>query len=85
MCDDTEKHPRLQTFVRVQAEENASPVRTHPDSHLLDDWGLYGPKDARIEQLVCRLAIDHGLRVAEIEDLIVVTLEQLLADFSDDT
>lgn len=84
MSDDTERHQRLQAFVRLQAE-NASPVRTHPDSHLLDDWVLYGPKDARIEQLVCRLAIDHGLRVAEIESVIVATLEQLLADYSDDS
>ncbi|OWV55201.1 hypothetical protein CDZ97_23775 [Mameliella alba] len=52
------------------------PVRTHPDSHLLDDWVLHGPKDARIEQLVSRLALDHGLRVAEIEGLIVEALEQ---------
>ncbi|TNE56838.1 MAG: hypothetical protein EP341_04460 [Sphingomonadales bacterium] len=65
----------MQAFVRSQAA-NELPVRTHPDSHLLDDWVLYGPKDARIEQLVSRLALDHGLRVAEIEGLIVEALEQ---------
>lgn len=75
MCDDAERHQRLQAFARSQAG-NELPVRTHPDSHILDDWVLYGPRDARIEQLVSRLALDHGLRVAEIEDLIIAALER---------
>lgn len=79
MCDDAERRQRLQAFVRPQAG-NELPVRTHPDSHLLDDWVLYGPRDARIEQLVSRLALDHGLRVVEIEGLMVSALEQRLAE-----
>lgn len=81
MCDDAERRQRLQAFVRSQAG-NELPVRTHPDSHLLNDWVLYGPRDARIEQLVSRLALDHGLRVAEIEDLIVAALERRLAELA---
>lgn len=53
--------------------------RHHPDDHALLDWGLYGPRDTRIEQLVWRLAKDHGLRLAEIESLIVDTLEKRLS------
>ena len=79
MCDDAERHQRLQAFARSQAG-NELPVRTHPDSHLLDDWVLYGPKDVRIEQLVSRLALDHGLRVAEIEERIVCALKQLVME-----
>lgn len=81
MCDDTERRQRLQAFVRSQAG-NELPARTHPDSHLLNDWALYGPKDAQIEQLVSRLALDHGLRLAEIEGLIVATLERRLAELT---
>ncbi|WP_294607160.1 hypothetical protein [uncultured Roseovarius sp.] len=81
MCDYAERRQRLQAFVRSQAE-NGLPVRTHPDSHLLNDWVLYGPRDARIEQLVSRLALDHGLRVAEIEDLIVAALGRRLAELA---
>lgn len=81
MCDDAERRQRLQAFVRSQAG-NELPVRRHPDSHLLDDWVLYGPRDARIEQLVSRLALDHGLRVAEIEDVIIDALERLLDETS---
>jgi hypothetical protein len=77
MCDDAERRQRLQAFVLSQAG-NELPVRRHPDSHLLDDWVLYGPRDARIEQLVSCLALDYGLRVAEIEGLIVEALEQRL-------
>lgn len=79
MCNDAERRQRLQAFVRSQAG-NELPVRTHPDSHLLNDWVLYGPRDARIEQLVSRLALDHGLRVAEIEGLMVSALEKRLAE-----
>ncbi|MGR3369256.1 MAG: hypothetical protein ACU0CC_09760 [Sagittula sp.] len=83
MRDDAKRRQRLRAFVQSQAVDEL-PARAHPDSHLLDDWVLYGPKDARIERLVRRLALDHGLRVADIEDFIVATLEQLSADYSDD-
>lgn len=54
-------------------------ARHHPDSHELDDWGLYGPKDPEICRHVDRLALDHGLRVREIEDLILQALKDRLA------
>lgn len=54
-------------------------ARHHPDSHELDDWGVYGPKDPEIGWHVNRLALDHGLRVREIEDLILQALKDRLA------
>lgn len=54
-------------------------ARHHPDSHELDDWGLYGPKDPEISRLVSRLALDHGMRVHDIEDLILQALKDRLA------
>lgn len=53
--------------------------RQHPDSHELDDWATYGPKNTEISRLVSRLALEHGLRVREIEDLILQTLKDRLA------
>ncbi len=53
--------------------------RHHPDSHELDDRGLYGPKDPEISRIVSRLALDYGLRVHEIEDLILQALKEGLA------
>lgn len=79
MCDDATRRQRLQALVRSQAGDEL-PARTHPDSHLLDDWVLYGPKDARMERLVRRLALDHGLRVADIEGFIIAALERHLKE-----
>jgi hypothetical protein len=42
----------------------------------LIDWGTFGPKDPRIEQLVWELAQDHGLRLFEIEGLLLSAMEQ---------
>jgi hypothetical protein len=52
----------------------------HPDSHELDDWQLYGPKNIRIFELVVQLAEDHGMRVSAVEKTIKALqrkLEQL--------
>lgn len=49
--------------------------RHHPDSHELNDWAVYGPKNPEIAWLVDRLALDHGLRVREIENLILQALK----------
>lgn len=51
----------------------------HPDSHELNDWAIYGPKDPEIAWLVDRLAMDHGLRVREIEELILQALKDRIA------
>ncbi len=51
----------------------------HPDSHELRDWALYGPKNPEIAWLVDRLALDHGLRVREIEELILQALKDRIA------
>jgi hypothetical protein len=42
----------------------------HPDSHELDDWQLYGPKNIRIFELVVRLTQDHGIRVSAVEQIL---------------
>lgn len=65
--------PDLDSRISHQVEELKLPH--HPDQQALIDWGTFGPKDPRIEQLVWELAHDHGLRLAEIEALIVATLE----------
>jgi len=53
-------------------------TQNHPDSHELRDWPLYGPKDPEIANLVDRLAYDHGLRVREIESIILRALRERL-------
>ncbi len=46
----------------------------HPDRHAIDDWVLNGPKNARIEELVRELTLERGLRLSEVEDIIVNVL-----------
>jgi hypothetical protein len=58
--------------MNVGAEEN------HPDQHQIDDWFLYGPQNPEIEALVRELTIGKGLRLAEVESLIVNALEEKL-------
>ena len=48
-------------------------------SHELDDWPIYGPKDQQISTLVARLALNHRMRVKDIEALIIAALEERLA------
>ncbi|WP_343503555.1 MULTISPECIES: hypothetical protein [Roseobacteraceae] len=52
---------------------------THPDQQALNEWFLFGPKNARIEQLVRKLALEHGYRVNAVENLVVHALEDALA------
>lgn len=51
----------------------------HPDSHELDDWPEYGPKNPAISSLVWRLAYDRGMRVADIELIIERALRDEIA------
>lgn len=50
------------------------PLEPHPDSHELDDWAVYGPRDPQIASLVSRLAVLCGLRVREIETMLISAL-----------
>jgi len=50
---------------------------SHPDSHELTDWPTYGPQDVRIADRVDELAA-LGLRLAEIEAIILSALDQRL-------
>ena len=55
--------------------------RSHPDSHAIDDWHLYGPRDSRIADLVDNLVIHQCMRLADVEKLIVETLERKMDEF----
>jgi hypothetical protein len=50
----------------------------HPDSHELDDWQLYGPKNVRIFELAVQLAQDHGMRVSAVGQIIEEALQRKL-------
>ncbi|MDN3711750.1 hypothetical protein QWZ10_07730 [Paracoccus cavernae] len=54
-------------------------TETHADRQELDDWAIYGPKDPEISRLVARLVLDHGLRVRDVEALILVILQEKIA------
>ncbi|MCK8463015.1 hypothetical protein MUY35_04030 [Aliiroseovarius sp. S1339] len=51
---------------------------SHPDSHELNDWHLFGPKNSEIADLVYRLAYEKGMRLADIERLMVEALKERL-------
>lgn len=48
--------------------------------HEMDDWFLYGPKNAEIETIVRQLATEYELRLPEIEGIIVQALKTRLAE-----
>lgn len=54
----------------------------HPDSHELNDWPLYGPRDPNIALLVVQLAEQHQMRVADIEAIMLAALRAELARLS---
>lgn len=64
------------------SDTNAPQSRNHPDSHELNDWHLFGPKNSEIADLVLRLAYEKGMRLADIEQLMVKALSERL--FPDD-
>lgn len=49
----------------------------------LDDWILYGPRDPEVFATVLRLAIEHGLKIKEIEMLILCALRQRLTQIEE--
>ncbi|MCQ0090259.1 hypothetical protein [Roseovarius sp. M141] len=54
--------------------------KMHPDSHELHDWPIYGPNDPEVALLVDRLGFDHGLRVREIEKILIAALRLRLTE-----
>lgn len=75
----------MQTVVRStqyhkQKEQIMKPDarKEHPDQDKINDWFLNGPRDHAVEALVRELTIDHGLRLAEVEGLIIDALRQKL-------
>jgi hypothetical protein len=60
--------------------KSLSQRKHHPDSHALDDWFLYGPKDPEIAQLVHRLAYERGLSLVAIEHIIKQALQNRIAE-----
>lgn len=53
-------------------------MASHPDRQALDGWAIYGPGNPRITELVRQLALQHGLRVANIESHIEAGLREWL-------
>lgn len=53
-------------------------MTSHPDRQALDDWAIYGPGNPRIAELVRQLALQHGLRLADIESHIEAGLQEWL-------
>ncbi|MFB2594851.1 hypothetical protein ACEYYB_08360 [Paracoccus sp. p4-l81] len=53
--------------------------KTHPDSHELDDWPLYGPRNTDIARLVVQLAEQHQMGLADIEAIMLAALSRQLA------
>lgn len=51
----------------------------HPDSHELDDWPLYGPRNTDIARLVVQLAEQHQMRLTDIEAIMLTALKTQLA------
>lgn len=57
---------------------NGNSKSEHPDQHAIDDWFLNGPKEQEIESLVRELTLSHGLRLAEVEHVLVDALRKKL-------
>jgi|GEM_PF-1813564 len=57
----------------------------HPDSHELDDWSLYGPKNADIANLVDHLAYRFEMRLVDIENIIEMALRAKIAELKADS
>lgn len=53
---------------------------THPDQHELHDRSMYGPKNPEIASMMERLAYDHGMRVRDIEEIILLALQDRLQE-----
>lgn len=70
---------RLRKAIEITSEKASSraPI-THPDQQLLLDWATYGPKGPNIQHLVWRLALEHDLRVSDIEEFIATCLARKL-------
>lgn len=51
----------------------------HPDSHELDDWPLYGPRNPEIARLVVQLAEQRQMRLSDIEGIMLAALNRRLA------
>lgn len=70
---------RSSLWERLQAHaktiHGSASIKSHPDSHELDDWNLYGPRSAKIFELVERLALEHDMRVFDIERIIEEALQ----------
>lgn len=58
--------------------------KNHPDLHAINDWAMYGPNNAEIERLVAVLTLDHGMRLAKVENAIVEALKGLIATLEED-
>lgn len=69
-----------QTPKKPTINEGSMVKPTHPDQHELHDWPMYGPKNPEIAKIVERLAYDHGMRVRDIEEVILLALQDRLRE-----
>lgn len=58
-----------------EADTNIGSGIDHPDRHAINDWVLNGPRNARIEELVRELTLEQGLRLHDVENVLVAALE----------
>jgi len=70
----------------IQSYQADRPIpKYHPDSHELDDWSLYGPKNADIANLVEHLAYHFEMQLVDIEHIIEMALRAKIAELKVDT
>ena len=60
---------------RRSDDTGSSVAQDHTERHEVHDWFLYGPRDARIAELVNDLVIQHGMRITDVENLILIALQ----------
>ena len=60
---------------RRSDDTGSSVAQDDADRQEVDDWFLYGPKDVRIAELVNDLVIRHGMRITDVEHLILIALQ----------
>jgi hypothetical protein len=77
----TQEHAASEGYPDAKVARDAE----HPDLQQINDWLLNGPKDAWIEQAVRELTLGHGMRLADVEGLILSTLNKLRQSLLDDS
>ena len=67
---------------RILGEPDPALIK-HPDCQQILSWFDYGPKNSEVSQMVYRLTVNHGLRLAHVEDMIIADLEKRRLDLEE--